>query len=108
MGSILSPNIQARKHAIDILTYFLYYNTPEGYDLVLRAFKSYEIGLDMHQKGINRFATWLKMFETTVSSRGMMGSLVGVGPELRKSAINAGVVNDAALADYAVSRKKRL
>ena len=105
-GSILSPNLTARKYAVDILTYFLYYDIPEGYDLVMRSFGSYETGLELPSKGVNRFATWLKTFEATISSRGMMGSMVGAGHELRRSTTNADGVDDSALAEYAVSRRR--
>ena len=74
-----------------------------GYDLVMRSFGSYEGGLELPTKGVNRFATWLKAFEATMSSRGMMGSKVGAGHELRRSTTNADGVDDSALAEYAVS-----
>jgi len=103
LGSVLSPQLASRKYAVDILTYFLYYDIPEGYDLVLRSFQTYEKGLDMPNKGVNRFATWLKAFEATISSRGVMGSLVGAGMELRRSTTNTEPVDDTALTEYAVS-----
>lgn len=99
----MSPHLAARKYAVDIMTYFLYYDIPEGYDLVLKSFQNYETGLDTSTKGINRFATWLKTFESTIRSRGVMGSMVGAGLELRRSTTNTESVDDTALAEYAVS-----
>lgn len=105
IGSVLSPHLASRKYAVDILTYLLYYEPPDGYDSVLGSFNTYEKILNLPSRGINRYATWLKYFEMTISSRGVMGSMVGAGHELRRSTTNGEAVDDTALAEYAVSNK---
>ena len=102
-SSLLSTNIQSRKLAADMLISSVYSKPPIGYDSVLKAFGTYEQLLQKHEKGVNRFASWLKAFEITIGNRGVMGSMVGAGSELRRSNTNSEPINDTNLIEYAVS-----
>lgn len=93
-ASIMSPQLQTRKQAAEILIFLTSWDKPHGHSVVLKSFDA----LQSHYDEISRFDAWLKAFEATIDGRGRMGSLVGASDEL-KNAISA----DTILVDYAVS-----
>ncbi|EIM20637.1 hypothetical protein WALSEDRAFT_60895 [Wallemia mellicola CBS 633.66] len=92
-ASIMSPQLQTRRQAVEILLFLISWDKPRGHSIVLRSFDA----LQAHYEENSRFDPWLKSFEATIDGRGRMGSLVGASDEL-KNAISA----DSMLVDYAV------
>jgi cytokinesis protein len=90
-SSLVSPNLQCRKTAAEILVFFCHWdeeNTARtGLTIVLNAFDSLEQKLNVAvtelSGKVGRFDTWLKQFEQVIDGRGRMGSMVGISKDLR-------------------------
>jgi cytokinesis protein len=94
-ASLNTPHLPTRKVILDVLSFFIYWNDGEAYQLVIEALETLSTSSN---DGHNCFDYWFKSFEQALSGRGKMGSLVGASDEVRKT---GGI--DSSLNEYAVS-----
>jgi cytokinesis protein len=85
--------LASRKLVVEILT-FLAYRVPESLNLVTGALETVSI---TNNVGSSPYAYWFASFESSLSGRGKMGSLVGASEEVRKNAATESNINEYAV-----------
>lgn len=95
ISSLLSPRLNTRKLASEVLTFLCHWADGQGHERVLQALDH----VKNHQGETGRFDAWMRIVEVTVDGRGKMGSLVGASEEYR----SGGVGMENLLMEYAVS-----
>ncbi|CDZ98389.1 RhoA GTPase effector DIA/Diaphanous [Phaffia rhodozyma] len=100
--SLNSPNFATRRHAMDTVSPFCFYDPPRGYKIVLH---SLSVLSKVHGSPSDTpFTVWLASFEGVLDGRGRMGSIVGMSEDLKRGLGGAGVApsGEAGLIDYAI------
>lgn len=92
-SSLNSPRLASRKLVVEVLT-FLAYRAPEILSLVTGALEAVSI---TNNVGTTPYAFWFASFESSISGRGKMGSLVGASEEVRKNAATESNINEYAV-----------
>jgi hypothetical protein len=92
-SSFNSPRLPARKLVAELLT-FLTYRSPEALNLITGALEAVSIS---NNAGNSPYAYWFASFESSISGRGKMGSLVGASDEVRKNATTESNINEYAV-----------
>ncbi|KAL4793536.1 hypothetical protein BDV19DRAFT_391171, partial [Aspergillus venezuelensis] len=95
ISSLLSPRLNTRKLASEVLTFLCHWAEGQGHERVLQAMDH----VKNHQGETGRFDAWMRIVEVTIDGRGKMGSLVGASEEYR----SGGVGMENLLMEYAVS-----
>lgn len=84
--ALISPNLQSRKTAAEIVVFLAHWAKPTGHEYVLG-------GLDHLQRvrgEVGRFDAWFAALVATIDGRGRMGSLVGASEEIRMHSLRGG------------------
>jgi cytokinesis protein len=92
-SSLNSPRLASRKLVVELLT-FLAYRVPESLSLVTGALGTVSI---TNNVGSSPYAYWFASFESSISGRGKMGSLVGASEESRMKAVTERIINEYAV-----------
>jgi cytokinesis protein len=91
-SSLNSHRLPARKLVAELLTFLVY--RPDSINLVTGALEAVSIA---NNTGSSPYAYWFASFETSISGRGKMGSLVGASDEVRKNAATESNINEYAV-----------
>lgn len=93
-SSLNTPHLPTRKIILEILSFLVYWQNGQPLQLVISALETLSMA---NNESSNCYAFWFKTFESALSGRGKMGTLVGASEEIKR---HGGI--DSSLNDYAV------